>query len=71
MRDIEIIYPKEKINPYSSNPNGEFSTSRYLFCLNLLEGHQKIREHSFPKVNPQKEDYSKLVNLLKESGLKF
>jgi hypothetical protein len=49
----------------------EFSTSKYLFGLDYLKGHQKIGEHSFPKVNPTREDYSKLVSTLKELGLRF
>jgi hypothetical protein len=48
----------------------EFSPSRYFFILNLLEGHNKIeKDHSFPKVNPTEEHYSKLVILLNKSGL--
>jgi hypothetical protein len=49
----------------------EFSTSRYLFGLAYLKGHQKIGEHSFPKTDPTRENYSKLVKLLEESGLRF
>jgi hypothetical protein len=49
-----------------------FSTSRYLCYLTLLEGHGKIEgKHSFPKVNPTKRDFSRLVNLLNESGLRL
>jgi hypothetical protein len=71
MRDIERIYSIEKTNPISSNSNAEFSISKYLFGVEYLKGHQKIGEHSFPKVNPTREDYSQLEIIFKELGLRF
>jgi hypothetical protein len=54
---------------YNQNPiKNEFSTSQYFFGLAYLRAHKKEKETSFPKVNPQKEDFSRLVILLEEFG---
>ncbi|VVB83370.1 Uncharacterised protein [uncultured archaeon] len=55
-----------------ADSNQGFSVSQYLFGIAYLEGHKKIVEgNPFPKTNPTKEDFSRLVITLKEQGLKF
>ena len=65
--DSEIIFPISK--SLLNNEKG-FSTSRYLFGVAYLKGHKKLKsEEQFTLIAPTREDFSRLVMLLKEFGL--
>jgi hypothetical protein len=62
-------HPVDRTNAFNMNNHGELTTSEYLEYTHYLENDKVRSARRFPLVNPTKEDYSKLIQIVENLEL--
>jgi hypothetical protein len=62
-------YSVNKNDSFNVNNRGELTTGEYVSYLGFLENPEIRRAGRFPKINPTRQDYSKLVKITEDLGL--